>query len=519
MAGRFSFGRLISWKAVASCCLVAALLGGLASRASAQRPKDDVSIDATPVFGAANSYDKWVPVDIVVDSRMNLREALLKLSGPFGVTTIPISVRAGERVRFRTYLIGLNGYTATLDTQNLHVSQSLMGLGSLATGSSDCLVITNKPSRWRTSRKSQSSSGIVRSNGSDPREPKSMSCVPARAPDRPVGYQSLRAVILAEGAETLSDDQVSALKDYALMGGHIVTFRGSGESSRRDPRWSTFASRGSSESLQPGELPRSNNALTHRSVTTAGTVVTPFGRGSIICIASNPFREVSWNTDDSLVRVNGYVQSLCPDTAPTGTALVAQTTTEHGLSSQNRSVISRASTSDGHANPFLTRLPAPGNIFGLMAGFFLLVVPVNFLVLKFFRRAEWAWYTAPVLSLAFAGAVFSLARGLYTAKLCATVHSTIFAQEGEPDSIAVGRSEMFFPSAGSYDLKLRDVDSIEGTTQFFGIPGNDAPGAQRIALPLEIVDTGSMTVPLAQVGNLSFRAFDFRQRIRQSPWI
>ena len=62
-------------------------------------------------------------------------------------------------------------------------------------------------------------------------------------------------------------------------------------------------------------------------------------------------------------------------------------------------------------------LPPASQMLMVLAIYFVVVVPVNFLVLKKLGRGEWAWFTAPIISLIFAGVLFSRAQNLYSAKM------------------------------------------------------------------------------------------------------
>src|SRR5262249_46631881 len=129
-----------------------------------------------------------------------------------------------------------------------------------------------------------------------------------------------------------------------------------------------------------------------------------------------------------------------------------------------------------------------------------------FLVLKKLKRGELAWFTAPILSLGFAGILFTSAASLYSAKMSTVSTGLLLAQEGSGDGIFIGGTQMFIPRAGSYDLKLKSVDSITDR-------GED-DGMGRVAqenADVEAVDTGEIAIPNLSANNLNFRRIGYRQ--------
>jgi hypothetical protein len=171
-------------------------------------------------------------------------------------------------------------------------------------------------------------------------------------------------------------------------------------------------------------------------------------------------------------------------------------------------------------DPFSMTLPPTSRIGWILFGYLILVVPVNFLVLKKMKRGEMAWFTAPVISLAFAGILFQSSRSLYAAKMSTASVGVIIAQEGDAEGIYFGNTQMFIPRAGTYDLGLSDVDSIGvamDNDQYGGFSSFGSGPAQN--KDLDPVDVGEMKVPALQANNLAFEKIVYRQRIPLSKWL
>jgi len=165
-------------------------------------------------------------------------------------------------------------------------------------------------------------------------------------------------------------------------------------------------------------------------------------------------------------------------------------------------------------DPFSTTLPPTSSVFGLLALYFVLVVPVSFLVLRKLKKGELAWLTAPLLSLGFAGLLFKSAQSLYAAALSTASQGVVVLQEGSPEALFFGTSQMFFPRGGTYDLGLRGVDSmsaVNSTQDYYSGRSNALAGFNP-------VDVGEIKAPSLEANNLAFREVSYVQRVPEAHW-
>jgi len=168
------------------------------------------------------------------------------------------------------------------------------------------------------------------------------------------------------------------------------------------------------------------------------------------------------------------------------------------------------------SDPFSTTLPPTSKVFTLLGAYFVVVVPLNFLILRKFKRGELAWFTAPIISLGFAGALFASAGDLYSAKMSSAAQGLLVGQEGIADGMFIGKSQLFVPRAGSYDLKMKGVDSLgilSASRDFYG-----GRGQEEDTSDLNPQDTGEITIPEMHANNLAFREIAYRQRVPVSDW-
>ena len=109
---------------------------------------------------------------------------------------------------------------------------------------------------------------------------------------------------------------------------------------------------------------------------------------------------------------------------------------------------------------------------GLMAGFFglyvLLLVPVNYYVLKKLRRKEWAWVTIPALVMVFSVSAYCV--GSMNRDKHVKLQTIAVAETAAGSDVAahIGRVSLFSPSKDAYDMEfagppvvVSDVESDE----------------------------------------------------------
>lgn len=372
---------------------------------------------------------------------------------------------------------------------------------------------------------------------------------PDAAPGRGAAYGSFASVVLGPGSERISDETVAALKNYALEGGTLIFVGGASSPTLSDRRWAdTITGSGWQPKTVPhldalaeagGESLRGPLTILQATNLSPGTMVhrdgaaifeteRGFGLGQVVVLGYNPFEAplTTWpGRGRALLRyirntagiratafLSGYQGLTSPRYAP-GLRVVGPP----GLSP---SVPPRAFSSSGTADgdPFDTRLPALTTVFGMLALYFVLVVPVNFLILRKLRRGELAWITAPVLSLAFAGILFRSAQSLYAASLSTATQGVLIVQQGTNQALYSGRAQMFFPRGGTYDLGLKNVDQVRPVTdqvQNFGSIRTEESSTEGFNL----VDDGEVTAPRFEASNLAFRQASFTQQVLISDWI
>ena len=351
-----------------------------------------------------------------------------------------------------------------------------------------------------------------------------LSVTPENTPDRQIGFRSISAIILGEGAERLSDAQVAAVKSFVLSGGTLLFMGGAGSPVLADARWTNLLPITQATVSNNGSLP-DLGAFTNRIGTpTPGTTTVPFENSIRGYYRSYGLGLVSY------LSVNLLDKPL--DTYPARPAIVSKilratrsqrvqgflnSSSGWQIQDQSQMALARPTTptSPGSSswtfgrgnseNPFTLKLPETSKVAWTLIIYFIFVIPVNFLVLRKMKKLEWAWFTSPVISLTFAAILFQSASGLYSAKLSTNTTGVIIGQSGVSENTFMGNSQIFFPNAGFYDLKLKGIDEIAT---------NSPESFARIQNPsssFSPVDNGEIQIPNVVPSNLDFQQIYYWQ--------
>ena len=365
---------------------------------------------------------------------------------------------------------------------------------------------------------------------------------PAIAPTRSVGYKGFAAVLLGSGSERLPDEAVEALKMWAQTGGHIVFVGGASAPVLSDVRWAdampitnarvkTIPQATYLADLSAEEAPGPISVVAGTplpGVTSLGdeekyAFKRRYGVGAITLLALNPteapYNRWAGNRRAFLRLVDQY--DVGRSTSYIGGSGVEVSSMGSGsLTTFTRTTpppMSPAGVPQAYADadPFSTKLPDGSFFVGILVGYLVLVIPVNFLILKKMKRGELAWITAPVLSLGFSIFLFQSAQSLYKAEASVASQGVVIFRQGSPDSFFVGQSQLFIPRSGGYNLKLRGVEAI---TNGGGVDEYSYSYGQDSGEPIFTVDNGiELEVPNLRVNNLAFRQLTVWQRLAMKP--
>lgn len=355
---------------------------------------------------------------------------------------------------------------------------------------------------------------------------------PGRMPDRAAGYAGCAVVVLGEGAERMSDAECRALQGYVLLGGSVILMGGPSATLLQDERWQNWLPIQPAKpvtidatgievvglkpagkfTITPGQ-PTPGSAVMHRYGSQPFVVKKSVGMGRVIYIAANLLEEPgrTWDGLAKFYTSFGFVQGANDSASFLGLADRYDSYGGYSTYPASYSTSPTAPTGSLDNDPFQAKMPPTGTILLILGIYFVLVVPVNLLVLRKMGKGELAWVTSPIISLAFAAIFFRFAAGLYSAELSNATDGTWVVDEASVDGYFVGQSQIFFPRGGQYDLGLEGVEYIGDRSSRYGEGG-------KLFNDLRAVDEGQIKVRQMAVNNLSFHEFGFQQRVEGGKW-
>lgn len=354
---------------------------------------------------------------------------------------------------------------------------------------------------------------------------------PEEAPERAVGYQELRALVLGDGAERLRPAQWAAIRQWVMEGGSLVMLGGAGATYLRVPAAEPLLPISGLHETALGnfvlpslgkplpDLPTGSVAVTSGTpkpgaatlATQNGQVLMAtqsLGAGTILFVAFNPLEKPfhGWAGQRDLWL------SLLHESAATVSAAALRdwTAQQTSFTEQNNpygiggpgGTPGRVTYTSNSVNPFRIKLPPITTIAWLFLAYFVLIIPVSYFILKKIGRLEWAWVTSPVLSVVFAYAFYLFTAQLYQAGLSRRTAGVLVAAAGDPQARFDGFSEVFFPQGGSYKIDIPGTEALE-LTPFVNNEEDYGGGSSTQAL--DTVDVGRVSAPGLNLGNLAFR--------------
>lgn len=290
----------------------------------------------------------------------------------------------------------------------------------------------------------------VGSNPMDFRRRSAAVVAPGSVPLRARALAFARAVLLADGAERLKDEEVAALRRYAMYGGTLVFIGGASSPVLQDPRWADVLPVTVSGARQVNWQGRAMTVQGYELRTGADLVASPAGLPD----------SVAWSVGAGMVQFLPFNPFEVPlQGTPTRDQYLISLGTLQSLSTgplMNWRISSQDSPPRLDHN---VRLPSVG-VIGLILGlFWLIAIPVNLIVLARMGKSEWAWFTIPALSLLASVGIASQAQTLGAENRRQFSGQVVFTQ-GCDDGVARGFQFYYSGAQGIRDLKMRGVESL-----------------------------------------------------------
>ncbi len=341
----------------------------------------------------------------------------------------------------------------------------------------------------------------------------------ADLPDNAAGYAGADAFLLRSDAplDALTEAQTNALRSWVASGGHLLVCGGGDPARYSTPFFAgllpaTVSEAGASglPALTPKPLP-GVHAVAASPGHWPASVIGPYGAGSVTLTASDP-------TESAFQAANASNMPLVWHSLLSGL---------HDPSASVLAVTAQREENTnafyfGSAPPLLSQavmrgpsLDAPGTsvIAIFLLAYLVILVPVNYLVLKRLDRKEWAWGTIPALVLLFAAGTFGVGYAAKGGSVFVNRSALIETSAGRREAGVYSEVGLFSPRRSSYDIDLAGdglVSAIPNPGTDYSGRGGDTQGAGSV----QFVETpAGASLPNTPVNMWAMRAFDAQSTI------
>ena len=357
----------------------------------------------------------------------------------------------------------------------------------------------------------------MRGQRTNPASVQTAAATPADLPDKPAGYGGVDAVILRADAplDSLTEAQTDALKGWVAAGGHLLVCGGADPTPLSNAFYNGLLpaslspatpalGAGGALGLTPKPLPGVRVVASDAGRPTI--VAGPFGAGRVTLIAYDTQTIRGWS---SPVQAAFWKQAL---SGQSSSLLRVVASREEGGSRFYGYYSGWDQLSDAVMRAPALDAPGAGVVGLFLLAYVLVLVPINYLVLKRMDKKEWAWVTVPVLVVVFAATTYGVG---YAAK-----GSTVFVNRAAVVETAAGERQaglyteigLFSPHRTSYDMTVADPNALAAIPippdddNYYGRRGQSSPGSYGRTRFVET--SGDTKMQDAAVNMWAMRAFD-----------
>ncbi len=288
---------------------------------------------------------------------------------------------------------------------------------------------------------------------------------PQILPSHWIAYQGLDTLVWAGGPPEppLQPEQLSAFRRWLAMGGHLVLFVGSLRQELADSPWNEFLPMDltgtetlPSGSVMEGPAMHEPQAIRRAIVVSVGRLLESLEPDVWLRCGDIPLVvEVEWGAGSVI---------YCAFEPQTG-LFAAEPVSLHlwdillaGLGSLPVTVTTQMDPTISHLlrSQLQAELPSASFIAGFLGLYIILVVPVNYLVFRRFRRLEWAWLMVPVWAIVFTVAAYYIGAIYQRGTISYTELSVVEAFPESTYGRATSFMSIYSPVRHWYDIKFTD---------------------------------------------------------------
>lgn len=487
-----------------------------------------VEMKVQPLLGTTPAANGAFPLAVQLESRSGNYQGVLSVTvGGFGYRReyrYPIDLPAGSRkVVIATPIVSTYGDTATVrftargvDLEVKQPIEHVLEIDQLAVLVGDLIGGLGILERVQTTENPFQNG--IRTGRLTRGKYRVAYCRPELFPEQAIALSGVQVIVLAPGSERLRQEQWDALRMWVMLGGVLIAPGGAGAVYLQSPTLQTLLPvqpQGTQTVSQLRALggwtgarpPNGAATITQARLITGATLlqqdglpmiaIRPYGLGAVVFLAFNPL-DAPVRDYNARARFWQRLLDQTPTFAPSF-SIAAIHQAQGGYNQWGQAQI----TTDIDLKP-----PSAALIIVLLSFYFVLVVPVNYWVLKRLRALDWAWVVTPLIALVFVGVLWRLAGDLYRKSLSSKVQTVIVGQAGLPDAYAINSALFFFPRAGLFDLRFDQSDMVEaGMNPEFGAGVAQVPAVRTI-------EGDPKRVEGYRVSNLSFQWFRYTRQVQ-----
>lgn len=318
-------------------------------------------------------------------------------------------------------------------------------------------------------------------------------------PSRWIGFDAIDLVVLQDFPHSaLTPNQITALRGYAASGGALLALGGANwqrlstspladlwpvvpqssntasvsEMSLLVNRFARFPNMTGADRLGGAPVLVTRGALKKGNRVLLGDKSAPilaandFGAGQVLFLAVDPTQPpfLGWRGLERL-----WPDIFRPTSRPAQIASLGETQfdeNDYRYGNQYQYGAAQVSATDGLLEALKTskqlKTPPVSSIAWFLALYVLFLVPVNYIVLRFFDRRELAWITIPVIVVAFS--VMSYAAALKIKGTAILTRQVNIIQTSDNSNLARADAMLwlFSPRKTTYDISSRDAQMVVG---------------------------------------------------------
>lgn len=321
---------------------------------------------------------------------------------------------------------------------------------------------------------------------------------PENAPDRSIGYAGRPVLIVGAGAERLAEAQWGAILLHTARGGRLYLLGGPGAVYLSAP--------GLADAL-PVERLRVKSGLNLAPLARAlqGRPFSDRATGTVGALRSGAAL-LAGTDEECLMAVRSYgLGTVCFVAVSLWDRPLSQWPDKHKLidvanwrEAERVSIESLAtatywSTSADTVASKIT-LPSANTVVGALFAYFVLVVPVNYFVLKRRKALHKSWLTALICSLAFVGVAYALMADLRSLHTMVKTQGVLIVPTGAEIALLYATGTIFSSAQGRYELKAPAAEMYRADDSAY------AP----VLTSVRVIDDGRDISAQVDARNLSF---------------